>query len=808
MGYVQEARENHVKKKVEEALRSKMKKKALKECDHLTSKYAECSSGRTLSVVWKCRQQAKELNDCLHQYTNDAVMEEMKNDYMLQQEGKGSTRVVYVPIQLNQHVIMLTLKCFSCCFHLSQHLGNSSTANDQYLLKVIATPVAGRTKAQLADLALSPHCKVTTGEAVLAVADRSLPSVDKSSRESMEEKHKLLILYATETGNAMDAAERIGREAERRGCPVSLLSLDQFDVSSLPNERIVVFVVSTTGQGDTPDSMKVFWRYLLQRNLAPNWLEGVQYAVFGLGDSGYQKYNFVAKKLDKRLSDLAGTAIIERGLGDDQHPSGYEGALDPWLSSLWKVLNKSNPEFFPNGIDIVRPDMNLMDCPKVQITYHDVDKVHSEFAAASELESMALQIGSAQSTSLGRFSPDKRRPQCWLKMIKNFSLTRAGCGKDVRHIEFEFLQSAVHYEVGDALEILPGQNPAAVDAFIGRCNLDPEAFITVQLRDAKSDGISYASRIPIKLKKFVELTLDVASASPRRYLFEVMSFFATAEHEKERLQYFASPEGRDDLYQYNQKERRTVLEVLEDFPSVQMPFEWLVQLVPPLRTRAFSISSSPSAHPNQVHLTVNVVSFLTPFKRNRAGLCSKWLAELDPGEVVHIPAWFQKGSLPPPPPALPLILIGPGTGCAPFRGFVAERAMQTKHSPTAPVLFFFGCQNEGNDFLYKEFWSFHSRNGGILSEEKGGGFYVAFSRDQPKKVYVQHKMREKSEKIWSLLSKGAAIYVAGSATKMPADVTSAFEEIISKESGVSREFAVRWLRALEKAGKYHVEAWS
>ncbi|GAB4827845.1 hypothetical protein Ancab_034729 [Ancistrocladus abbreviatus] len=93
MGYVQEARENHVKKKVEEALRSKMKQKALKECDHYTSKYAECAYGRTMSVVWRCRQQAKELNDCLHQYTNDAVLEEMKRVFTLEQEGKGSRRI-------------------------------------------------------------------------------------------------------------------------------------------------------------------------------------------------------------------------------------------------------------------------------------------------------------------------------------------------------------------------------------------------------------------------------------------------------------------------------------------------------------------------------------------------------------------------------------------------------------------------------------------------------------------------------------------------------------------------------------------
>ncbi|KAJ7971211.1 NADPH-dependent diflavin oxidoreductase 1 [Quillaja saponaria] len=625
----------------------------------------------------------------------------------------------------------------------------------------------------------------------------------------MEDRPMLVIPYATQTGNALDAAERLGREAERRGCRTKLLSVDDYDPRSLHQEVAVIFVVSTTGQGDIPDSMKVFWRYLLQRNLSKHWLEGVHYAVFGLGDSGYQKYNFVAKKLDKRLLDLGGTAIVERGLGDDQHPSGYEGALDPWMLLLWGSLSQIKPNFFPRGPEFLIPDWKLIGQPKVQITYHKIDKKESQLSASSGLGCPDMQIERTRPMYPGKSSPDRSRPDCFLKMVKNLPLTRADCGRDVRHFEFEFVSSAIKYDVGDVLEILPSQDSAAVDAFIQRCNLDPDSFITVSAREVDSHLRTPvdASTVPIKLKTFVELTMDVSSATPRRYFFEVMSFYATAEHEKERLEYFASAEGRDDLYQYNQKEQRTIVEVLEDFPSVQMPFEWLVQVVPPLKRRAFSISSSQSAHPNQVHLTVSVVTWTTPFKRKRKGLCSTWLAALDPQDAIYIPAWFQKGSLPPPPQSLPLILIGPGTGCAPFHGFVEERAIQSESNSTAPIIFFFGCRNE-NDFLYRDFWLSHSQNDGVLSETKGGGFYVAFSREQPQKIYVQHKMRENSQRIWNLLADGAAIYVAGSSTKMPADVLSTLEEIISKESGISRESAVRWFRALEKSGRYHVEAWS
>ncbi|CAH1440339.1 unnamed protein product [Lactuca virosa] len=135
------------------------------------------------------------------------------------------------------------------------------------------------------------------------------------------------------------------------------------------------------------------------------------------------------------------------------------------------------------------------------------------------------------------------------KKVKNQPITRASYDKDVRHLEFEPLSSTIEYEVGNVLEILPSQSPEAIDAFMTRCNLNPESYIIVKPRnkeDSFKDGVG-ASKDPIKLKTFVELTMDIASASPRRYFFEVMSFFVSAEHEKERLEYFASPQGRDDL---------------------------------------------------------------------------------------------------------------------------------------------------------------------------------------------------------------------------------------------------------------------
>nr|TKW28363.1 hypothetical protein SEVIR_3G313600v2 [Setaria viridis] len=136
----------------------------------------------------------------------------------------------------------------------------------------------------------------------------------------------------------------------------------------LADERFVVFVVSTMGQGDPPDSMKGFWRYLLQKRVGAQLLQGLHYVMFGLGDSGYQKYNFPAKKLDQRLLDLGAKRIMEKGLGDDQHPAGYEGALDRWLQSLWKSLNETNPSHLPRISDIIHPNLDVLGMQRYEVS--------------------------------------------------------------------------------------------------------------------------------------------------------------------------------------------------------------------------------------------------------------------------------------------------------------------------------------------------------------------------------------------------------------------------------------------------------
>ncbi|XP_024524113.1 NADPH-dependent diflavin oxidoreductase 1 [Selaginella moellendorffii] len=625
----------------------------------------------------------------------------------------------------------------------------------------------------------------------------------------MDRRARILVLYASQTGNAEDVAERIGREAARRAYLPQVMSMDRYDPRQLASENAVIFVASTTGQGDKPDTMKRFWKFLLNSSLSKRWLENVNYAVFGLGDSGYQKFNFVALKLDRRLADLGAKSIVYRGLGDDQHRSGYEGALDPWLTSLWSAVRGIYGR--EEASEPANDTAWQLDPPKYKIVYHQPHISSVAEGYSTDVQRKWIEHDRARTmieVASGSFNPpiadDKnfgRVPNnpVFAQVIKNMRLTDTSHEQDVRHLEFDLGGSGLEYAPGDVLGVFPAQSEEAVSRFMERCGLDEPALVSVEPANAVE---GYQNVAPVTLRTLVEAVMDVSSASPRRYFFEVMMHFAEAEHEKERLQYFATSEGRDDLYNYNQRERRTVTEVLEDFPSVRLPLEWLVQLVPRLRPRYFSISSSLKAHPNEIHLTMAVVQWTTPFKRKRQGLCSTWLAQLDSKTGV-VPVWVTKGILKLPRPSVPLILVGPGTGCAPFRAFIEERAAIAASQPVAPILFFFGCRYSAKDFLYKEQWQAFAQDRGVLSQENGGGFFVAFSRDQPRKIYVQHRIREQSKLVYKLIEDGAAIFVSGSADKMPADVAQAFDEIAA-EMGDPRAAP----KKLEALGRYVVEVWT
>eukprot|EP00887_Chlorella_sp_A99_P001486 scaffold8.g1486.t1 len=680
----------------------------------------------------------------------------------------------------------------------------------------------------------------------------------------------LLILYASQTGNAQDVAERIGRLARPRHFAPRVLPADTFlpCVAELPAQPAIVFVASTTGQGEPPTNMHKLWRFLLRKSLPADSMSAVGVAIFGLGDSGTD----TPRPARRRLEALGAQPLLPLGLGDDQHRSGYEAGLDAWLPQLWAALRRRFP--LPPGIsEPPHSDTSAELVPKyrVRVLYGleaeaaagatlaaqqqrqqccGADAAHAaaiaaarvldalEAAASGLLPGAAAEAGRSMrsagghATTAGAGADDgadgagggygPQRP-LFARLLANRRVTAPDHFQDVRHLEIDLSTpegGALAYQPGDVLAIVPRQPAAVVEQLCARCGLDPTAWVRIELAEdpsaaaadepAAAPGCAAHAARPgaaVQVGPLIAGALDIAGAAPRRLLFEVLAALATSEVECERLQYLSGPEGRDELWEYNQREGRTLLEVLHDFRSATPPLEWLLQAAQRLKPRLFSCASSQALHPGRAHLTVAIVEWVTPYKRRRRGVCTSWFANLRPSSSgdagdasggTRLPVWVERGALRmPQDPGLPLIMVGPGTGVAPFRAFLQERQVilaAATGTPPVPCVLVFGCRSERGDFYYREEWE-AMQAAGVLAPPPLG-LLTAFSRDQARKVYVQQRVEECGAELWALLEgRRACVY-------MPAQVMAVFERVAAQHGGLAAEEAGRWLRQLELSGRY------
>nr|XP_033817301.1 NADPH-dependent diflavin oxidoreductase 1 isoform X2 [Geotrypetes seraphini]XP_033817302.1 NADPH-dependent diflavin oxidoreductase 1 isoform X2 [Geotrypetes seraphini] len=593
-------------------------------------------------------------------------------------------------------------------------------------------------------------------------------------------ERRLLVLFGSQTGTAEDMAERIGREAKRRHFVCRIEALDNYCVANLIHEPLVVFVCSTTGQGDPPDNMKKFWRFILRKNLPPASLCQVDYAVMGLGDSSYPKFNFVAKKLHKRLLQLGGCPILSVALADDQHELGPDAVSDPWLKDLWSKILLLYP--LPQGLDVISDDVLLP--PKFILHFLD-DDIHSK---NNDVQSLNLQT-----------TPSEQQPFL-APMLSNERVTAQSHFQDVRLIEFDITNSGMKYSAGDVVMIQPQNILEDVQQFCQLLQLNPSKRFILVPSDPSTSLPAHLPQ-PCNVQYLVERYLDI-SCVPRRTFFHLLSHFSSDELEREKLQEFSSAQGQEELYSYCNRPRRTTLEVLFDFPNTSscIPPEYLFELIPRIRPRSFSIASSLLTHPNRIQILLAVVQYKTRLSVPRRGLCSFWLASLRPedGDIL-VPLWVKKGNLMfPSDLETPVILVGPGTGVAPFRAAIQERVAQKKKGNCL----FFGCRKRLQDYYCESEWAELMKMGFLT-------LFTAFSRDQEDKVYVQHRIIENGHLVWDLINNGRAwIYLAGNAKLMPEAVISAFKSVFQSEGGMSPSEAEQYLAMLEQSHQFQSETWS
>ena len=371
-------------------------------------------------------------------------------------------------------------------------------------------------------------------------------------------------------------------------------------------------------------------------------------------------------------------------------------------------------------------------------------------------------------TSLEENSFNKNNPYL-SKLLVNQMLT-LGSDKETRHFEISLQGSGLSYEPGDSLGVLPFNCPKVVEDLM------------------EATGFTGSEEI-----KIAEETICLKDALTSRYACTVLS-----KIQIKKFNELAQVSALDDLLKIENKEAlieymwgRELIDLFKEYPQGEISVENFVGLLRPMPPRLYSIASSLTAHPEEVHLTVAVVRYDT-YGRKRKGVCSSYLAERV-GD--SIPCYFHpnKNFKLPDDSDKPIIMVGPGTGIAPFRAFIEERKAT---GATGKNWLFFGDRSQKTDYLYGNEWESYHKDG-LLNR-----LDLAWSRDQDKKVYVQHKMLEKGAELWNWLNNGALFYVCGDASRMAKDVDQTLRAIAQEQGSMNEENSAIWVKSLQKEKRY------
>lgn len=359
------------------------------------------------------------------------------------------------------------------------------------------------------------------------------------------------------------------------------------------------------------------------------------------------------------------------------------------------------------------------------------------------------------------------------EVLENLNLNGRGSNKETRHLELSLEGSGLTYEPGDALGIFPENDPELVDMLLAELKWDPNATVTVDQGENLSlkEALTSYYEITVLTKKFIQQAAELIA--------------------NEKLRELAAQENADQLKAYIAG--RDLIDFVQDFGPIAAAPQEFVSILRKIPPRLYSIASSFAANPDEVHLTIGAVRYNT-HGRDRKGVCSVLCAErLQPGDTLPVFIQPNKNFKLPENPEAPIIMVGPGTGVAPFRSFMQERE---ETGASGKSWMFFGDQHFVTDFLYQTEWQKWLSDGVLTKMD------VAFSRDTEEKVYVQHRMLKHSKELFEWLEEGAAFYVCGDKNNMAKDVQNALLEIIEKEGGKSREEAEAYLAEMKKQKRY------
>ncbi|XP_062241495.1 P450 (cytochrome) oxidoreductase b isoform X1 [Platichthys flesus] len=608
--------------------------------------------------------------------------------------------------------------------------------------------------------------------------------------EKMKKTGKnIIVFYGSQTGTAEEFANRLSKDAQRYGMKGMATDPEEYDMGELSRlseikNSLAIFCMATYGEGDPTDNAQDFYDWLQEND--DEDLSGLNYTVFALGNKTYEHYNAMGKYIDKRLEELGAKRLFDLGQGDDD--GNLEEDFISWREQFWPAICQHF------GVEASGDDSSIR---QYELKEHPDLKMNKVYSG---------EIGRLQSFEVQKPPYDSKNPFL-APVTVNRKLNEAG-DRHLMHHELDITGSKIRYESGDHVAIFPVNDSALVNKLGQVLGVDLDVVFSLNNLDDESNK-KHPFPCPTTYRTALTHYLDITN-SPRTNVLYELAQYASDPKDQENMRKMASssPEGKALYQNWVLDSCRNILAVLEDMPSLKPPIDHLCELLPRLQARYYSIASSSKVHPNSIHICSVVVEYKTKTGRTNKGVATNWLKNkqvTDNGHKSTIPMYIRKSQFRLPFKATnPVIMVGPGTGIAPFMGFIQERAwLKQQGKEVGETVMFFGCRHKNEDYMYREELEEAEKNG-VLTQ-----LHVAFSRDQEEKVYVQHLLKKNKEALWKLIHlENAHIYVCGDAKSMAKDVQTTFHEIAEELGAMTRTQATDYIKKLMTKGRYSQDVWS
>uniref|UniRef100_A0A1B0G1R7 NADPH--hemoprotein reductase n=1 Tax=Glossina morsitans morsitans TaxID=37546 RepID=A0A1B0G1R7_GLOMM len=548
----------------------------------------------------------------------------------------------------------------------------------------------------------------------------------------------LVVFYGSQTGTAEEFAGRLAKEGIRYRLKGMVADPEECDMEELLqlkdiSNSLAVFCLATYGEGDPTDNAMEFYEWITNGDAD---LTGLNYAVFGLGNKTYEHYNKVAIYVDKRLEELGATRVFELGLGDDD--ANIEDDFITWKDRFWPAVC-DNFGIEGSGEEVLIRQFRLLEHNDVQL-----DRIYT--GEVARLHSLQNQ----------RPPFDAKNPFL-APILINRELHKGG-NRSCMHIELDIEGSKMRYDAGDHVAMYPINDKDLVEKLGLLCNADLDLVFSLINTDTDSSK-KHPFPCPTTYRTALTHYLEIA-AIPRTHILKELAEYCSDENDKQFLRSMASitPEGKEKYQSWVQDACRNIVHILEDISSCKPSIDHVCELLPRLQPRYYSISSSSKLYPTKVHITAVLVQYKTPTGRLNKGVATTYLKAKNPEEgEVKVPVFIRKSQFRlPTKPEIPIVMVGPGTGVAPFRGFIQERQhLRDEGKQVGESILYFGCRKKSEDFIYEEELGEYVEKGTLTLK-------TAFSRDQEKKIYVTHLLEQDADLLWRVLGENNGhFYICG-----------------------------------------------